>query len=51
MRNWKTSLPGFLAVLLQAASFYPPVVPFIGPITAVLVATGLYHAKDADKRP
>lgn len=46
MKNWKTSLCGLLTILIQGAHFYPPAVPYIGPVTAILTATGLYHAQD-----
>lgn len=47
MKNWKTTIPGILAIAIQAAHFYPPAAPFIGPVTAFLTAVGLYHAQDA----
>ncbi len=51
MKNWKTTLPGILVVVIQAAYAFPPAVPYIGAATALLTALGLYHAKDADKAP
>ena len=48
-KNWKTSLCGFFAVAIQAAYLYPPAIPYIAPVTAILTAAGLYHASDAQK--
>jgi hypothetical protein len=51
MKNWKTTVPGILVVLVQAAYAIPAAAPYIGAVTALLTALGLYHAKDADKVP
>ncbi len=50
-KNWKTTLCGILTLAVQAAHFYPPAVPFIAPVTAILVASGLYVAADASAAP
>ncbi len=50
MKNWKTTLSGVLAVAVQAAYLFPPAIPYVGPVTALLVAMGLYHASDASKK-
>ena len=49
MKNWKTTLCGILAIVIHAAYFYPPAIPYIEPVTAILIATGLYNAQDASK--
>lgn len=49
MKNWKTTLCGILAVAVQAAYAVPVAVPYIGVVTALLTAVGLYHATDVKK--
>jgi hypothetical protein len=49
MKNWKTTLCGVIGIAAQAAYLYPPAVPFIAPVTAILTALGLYHAQDQAK--
>lgn len=46
MKNWKTTLCGLLTVVIQAAYAFPAAAPYIGPVTAILTALGLYHAQD-----
>jgi hypothetical protein len=47
LRNWKTSLIGIATMALQLAHFYPPAVPYIAPVTSILVAAGFVVAHDA----
>lgn len=42
----KTTICGILAIAVQLAHIFPPAIPYIGPVTAILTAAGLYHAKD-----